>query len=143
MTRIFLLGIALLASQSLFARDTHGNVTVETLAKTSSSWNGAPLPPYAQGTPEVSVVKVTIPVGGTVAPHKHPYMNAAILLTGELRVVSEAGDEKILKAGEALVELVDTWHSGFNIGDVPVEIVVVYAGIAGEPVTVAKPAAAE
>ena len=140
MTKILFFIIALLAHATLFARDNHGNVTIETLAKTSTSWNGAPLPPYAQGTPEVSVIKVTIPPGGTVAMHKHPYMNAAILLSGELHVRSEAGDEQVVKAGEALVELVDTWHSGTNPGDVPVVIVVVYAGIAGQPVMVSKDA---
>ena len=43
-----------------------------------------------------------------------------------------------LKAGEAIVEVVNTWHYGKNEGQEPAEIIVFYAGIAGEPITVRK-----
>mgnify|MGYP000899664948 CR=1 FL=1 len=40
-----------------------------------------------------------------------------------------------LKAGDALIEVVNTWHYGKNSGDTPVEIIVFYAGTADAPVT--------
>jgi quercetin dioxygenase-like cupin family protein len=45
-----------------------------------------------------------------------------------------------LKAGDALVELVDTWHYGRNDGDVPAEIVVFYAGTENAPISLPRPA---
>lgn len=141
MTRIPAIILLLVLCYPAWARDTN-TATVETLAKSGNSWTGAPLPPYATGTPEVTVLKITIPPGGALPVHEHPYMNAGILLSGELTVYAETGEIKHLKAGEALIELVNAWHYGANEGDVPAEILVVYAGIAGEPVTIKKDAAA-
>lgn len=41
-----------------------------------------------------------------------------------------------LIAGEAIVEVVDKWHYGRNDSYEPAEIVVFYAGIVGQPITV-------
>jgi hypothetical protein len=38
-----------------------------------------------------------------------------------------------------LIEVVGTWHYGRNDGDVPAEIIVVYAGTADSEITVKKP----
>ena len=135
MTKIFGITLLLILSSSLWARDTN-SVMVETLAKSSNSWTGAPLPPYASGTPEVTVLRITLPPGVGLPVHQHPFMNAGILLSGELTVYAETGEIKHLKAGEALIELVNAWHHGVNEGSVPAEILVVYAGIAGQPVTI-------
>jgi quercetin dioxygenase-like cupin family protein len=40
-----------------------------------------------------------------------------------------------LKAGEAIVEVVNTWHWGESLGDSPAHIVVFYAGRADLPIT--------
>ena len=70
--------------------------------------------------------------------HKHGVINAGFLLSGELTVVTEDGSTLQLKAGEALVEVVNTWHYGKNAGTVPAEIVVFYAGAKDVPITVNK-----
>ena len=44
-----------------------------------------------------------------------------------------------LKAGDPIVEVVDTWHYGRNDGDTPAEIIVFYAGVKGTPITVKAP----
>ena len=49
-------------------------VKVETLAKTSESWNGQPLPNYLTGTPEITILRITIPPGTQLPLHKHPVM---------------------------------------------------------------------
>ena len=41
-----------------------------------------------------------------------------------------------MEAGDAVVEVVDTWHYGKNEGSETAEIIVFYAGIQGEPITV-------
>jgi quercetin dioxygenase-like cupin family protein len=71
--------------------------------------------------------------------HKHPVINAGVVLRGRLTVVTEDGATLHLSAGEAAVEVVDRWHYGWNEGDEPVEIVVFYAGVRDRPVAITKP----
>lgn len=132
-----LLLVLALVSASVFA-DGHDSVAVETLARTSNSWNGSPLPGYADGTPEITVLRITIAPGVTLPMHRHPVINAGVLLEGELMVVSASGESLKLTAGDSIVELVDQWHYGRNDGDRDAVIVVFYAGIAGQPITEAR-----
>ena len=111
---------------------------VVTLAKTTKSWNGKELPKYPEGTPEVTILKITIPPKTRLPLHKHPEINAGVVLKGELTVISEAKDTLYLKSGDPIVELVDTWHFGRNDTSKPVELIVFYAGVKGTPITIKK-----
>jgi hypothetical protein len=55
-------------------------------------------------------------------------INAGVLMSGELTVVTADGKTLHLKAGDPIVEVVNTPHCGINEGKVPAEIVVFYAG---------------
>ena len=72
--------------------------------------------------------------------HKHPVINAGVLLKGELTVISKANDTLHQKAGEPIVEIVNGWHYGENKGNEPAEIIVFYAGVENTPITVLKTA---
>lgn len=135
--RFILFACALLVSGPALA-DGANDVTVETLAKSSASWNGTPLPAYVPGQPEVSILRIRIAPGAVLPMHQHPMINAGVLLSGELTVKTEKGDILRLKAGEAIIEVVDQWHSGANEGKQPAEIVVFYAGVAGQPLSVKR-----
>lgn len=111
---------------------------VITLVRTTESWNGTPLPKYLEGNPEITILKIIIPPKTTFPLHKHPEINAGVVLKGALTVISETNDTLYLKAGEPIVELVNTWHYGRNDGAEPVEIIVFYAGITGTPITILK-----
>ena len=137
MLRIFLVGLVFAFCGSASAED-NGGLQTELLAQTSRSWNGAELPGYPTGKPEVSIVKVTIPAGAMVASHKHPGINAGYLLSGELTVVTEKGETLRLKAGDAIVEVVEQWHFGRNEGESHAVIVVFYAGVQGEKLSIIK-----
>jgi len=63
---------------------------------------------------------------------------AFIGLLVALTVITEKNETLYLKAGEAIVEVVGKWHYGRNDGHEPAEIVVFYAGIEGQPITVKK-----
>ncbi len=134
---IYLMCLVLILSTQSWAKDVK-KVQVDVLAKTSSSWNGTPLKSYAKGTPEITILKIVIPAKTKLSMHKHPYMNAGVLTKGQLTVVTI--DKKVLelKAGDAIVEVVDKWHYGENKGDTPAEIIVVYAGIKDKPITIIK-----
>lgn len=129
-----------LACISLLGCHSEINTEVEvvTLAKTSQSWNGASLPDYLDGNPEITILQITIPPKTKLALHKHPEINAGVVLKGTLTVVSESGEQTQIHAGEPIVELVNAWHFGKNDGRVPVKLIVFYAGVKGTPITVLK-----
>lgn len=110
-------------------------ISVDVLKKSTTMWNDDQLPPYSEGQPEISVVKVTIPEGQSLPLHEHPFATAGVLLQGHLEVRTPDGDRTELKAGQALIELINQPHAGANIGDGPAVILVVYAGIEGQSVT--------
>ncbi len=109
------------------------------LIKSTASWNGQPLPGYAGGTPEITILRITIPPGYTLPIHTHPFINAGVLLKGELTVITDSGQVLRLTPYDPIIEVVDTWHYGRNEGDEPAEIIVFYAGEKGEPITIKKP----
>lgn len=101
----------------------------EILARSSSDWGGAALSPYASGQPEVTVARVTIPVGKALPLHEHPYMTAGVVLKGVIEVRTDSGKTHVARAGDAVIEMVNQPHAGANIGDEAAVILVVYAGI--------------
>jgi len=110
-------------------------ISVDVLKKSTTMWSDDQLPSYSEGQPEISVVKVTIPEGQSLPLHEHPFATAGVLLQGHLEVRTPDGDRTELKAGQALIELINQPHAGANIGDGPAVILVVYAGIEGQSVT--------
>lgn len=112
---------------------------VKELVKSSRSWDGALLPAYPQGQPEITILRIVIPAGAQLHSHHHPVINAGVLLSGELTVVASGGETLHLKAGDPIVELVNKPHYGMNSGTIPAEIVVFYAGVREEPITVVEP----
>lgn len=112
---------------------------VKQLVKTSRSWDEALLPRYPEGQPEITILRIIIPAGTRLATHRHPVINAGVLLSGELTVVTPDGKTLQLKAGDPIVELVNKWHYGVNQGTVPAEIIVFYAGIVSVPISVVEP----
>ncbi len=131
----FIICLTLFLSCPVYAQDVN-RVQADVLLKTSLSWDGGTLPDYSKGKPEVTILRVTVPAKMRLPLHRHPVINAGILLKGELTVVTE--DEKVLhlKAGDSIAEVVNTWHYGKNEGNEPAEIIVFYAGIQGEPITI-------
>jgi len=111
-------------------------VQVEPLAKSATSWNSTALPAYPAGQPEVTVLKIRIAPGARLPMHKHPVINAAVMLAGELTVTTEAGRSARFRRGEAIVEVVDQWHYGHNDGAEVAELIVFYAGVQAQPIAV-------
>lgn len=109
------------------------------LIRSARSWDGELLPAYPAGQPEITIRRITIPAGARIETHHHPVINAGILLSGQLTVVSVDGKTLELKPGDPIVELVNKPHYGINRGKTPAEIVVIYAGAKNLPITVAEP----
>jgi quercetin dioxygenase-like cupin family protein len=134
--RIVIYGLLLVLclSGGASAADKNG-YEVDVLAKTTKSWNDAALLEYPEGQPEITILRLTIAPGAELPLHKHPVINAGVLLRGELTVKTENDKVLHLKAGESIVEVVDTWHYGKNEGDVEAEIIIFYAGTLDLPIT--------
>ncbi|NJD57101.1 MAG: cupin domain-containing protein [Nitrospirae bacterium] len=127
--------LALLLSGNVLAEEIR-TVQTDVLAKASQSWDGSHLPDYPKGAPEITILRIKLPPGVQLTLHKHPVINAGVLLSGELTVVTEDNKTLHLKAGEAIVEVVDKWHYGKNEGNTTAEILVFYAGAVDTPVAV-------
>jgi quercetin dioxygenase-like cupin family protein len=118
------------------ADEAHGEIKVNQLAKTTMQWDGQQLPPYPNKNPEITILSYEIPPGMKLPMHKHPVINAGVVLQGTLTVISQEGKQLILNSGDSIVELVNRWHYGVNQGSEPVKIIVFYAGEAGVPLVV-------
>jgi quercetin dioxygenase-like cupin family protein len=127
-------------SKTKFNDMTDNNTVQSTeLIRTSQSWDGAELPDYLQGHPEVVAVKYEIPAGQKLGWHHHPVMNHGILVQGELTIVSLDGKEKTVNEGEVVVEMVNTIHHGENRGTKPVVLYMFYLSQEGLPLSVQHP----
>jgi quercetin dioxygenase-like cupin family protein len=115
------------------------SIIVKKLVKTTQSWNGEFLPAYPTGQPEITILRISIPAGTRLDTHRHPVINASVLISGQLTVVTTHGKTLHLKAGDPIVEVVNTSHHGINQGKIPAEIVVFYAGVIDSPITVIEP----
>ncbi len=71
--------------------------------------------------------------------HQHPVINTGILTRGQLTVVSRDGKTLELHEGDPIVEVVSTWHYGYNPGNTDAEILVFYAGVVDKPITEYEP----
>ena len=113
-------------------------ISSQTICRSTTSWDGKTLPAYGTGQPEITIKRITIPSGTTLPLHKHPVINAGVLLRGKLTVETDDGKRLVLSAGDPIVELVNHWHRGINRGDEAVEILVFYAGTVGDTLTIKK-----
>lgn len=114
-------------------------VSVSTILKAQSTWDGAPIV-YPEGQAEVTGMLVEIAVGAQTGWHLHPVPSFAVIVQGELEVHLKNGEVKKLKTGDGLAEVVNTLHNGHNVGSVPVKLYVFYTGVAGQPLSHKAPA---
>ena len=115
-----------------------GVVTAE-LIRTSQSWDGAELPDYPIGRPELVAVRYEFPAGQKLGWHHHPVLNYGVLQQGELTIIGLDGKEKVVHEGEAVVEMVDTIHHGENRGDKTAILDMFYLSQSGLPLAVQHP----
>ena len=133
-------GCASSSCGSAFAEyDDVTEVKVIELKRTSQSWDGAELPDYPVGKPELVVKRYVFPRGSKLGWHHHPVMNYGIVQQGELTIIGLDGKEKTVRAGEAVVEMVGTIHHGENRGDKTVVLDMHYVSQKGTPLAVQHP----
>ena len=109
------------------------------LIRTSQSWDGAILPDFPNGKPELRITRTDFPVGAKTGWHHHTVVNYGIVQQGELTIVCQDGSEKTFREGEPLVEVVGTIHRGENRGTKPVILNMFYFSEPGQEITIQHP----
>lgn len=135
MKKLLLLPLLALALFGCQSEKEIKEVKAETLIKSTYSWNDSLLINYPEGQPEITILKIDIPAHTRLDIHKHPVINAGVLLKGQLTVIADNGQKLQLQEGDALIEMVNTYHYGINEGDDAAQIIVFYAGIKDKPIT--------
>ena len=111
-------------------------IQTTTLLETTTSWNGNQLPKFPEGQPKITISMVTIPPGAKLPKHIHPVYTTGVLTKGELTITDADNNQTVMKAGDVLVEVVNTVHYGENTGNEPAEIMVFYIGEEGSATSI-------
>ncbi|CAG1020166.1 hypothetical protein DOJK_00143 [Patescibacteria group bacterium] len=106
------------------------------LLKTTTTWDKKTLNYPTDKPAEITALMIEIPVGGETGWHHHPVPSFAYIVEGLLDVTLKDGSINHLKAGDPLVEVVNTSHNGKNMGNTPVKIMVFYTGTLNTPLTI-------
>ena len=109
------------------------------LIRTSESWDGAMLPDFPVGKPELRVIRLDFPVGAKTGWHHHTVVNYGIVQQGDLTIVCQDGSERTFHEGEPLVEVIGTIHRGENRGKKQVILNMFYFSAPGAEITVQHP----
>jgi quercetin dioxygenase-like cupin family protein len=132
---LFLLGAvtAGAAAQEAPAAAHEAPVRFEQLLKTTTSWDGLAYTRYPAGTPEITVLRVSVPPRTELSWHTHPMISAVYLVSGTLSLKSKDSGRSIsFKPGDVFADTVDILHRGFT-EDTAVEMIVFFAGTPGMP----------
>ena len=105
------------------------------ILQASTTPSGQPLE-YPLFRNQLSAAFVEIAPGGQVGRHMHPVPVLVYILEGELTVEADGQQPRTYKAGQASLEVVNTWHNGLNRGSAPLKFLAVFAGEEGKPVTI-------
>jgi quercetin dioxygenase-like cupin family protein len=132
-----------LAGMVAAAADDEPGLKITRIITTKTTAAGQPIV-LPQKNIEVRASIYEIPVGMRLPVHKHPSARYAYVLAGKLRVSSADNTMTTdYSAGDFIVEMIDTWHYGTNIGTEPVRLLVVDQLESGQPDTVLAPHATE
>jgi quercetin dioxygenase-like cupin family protein len=112
------------------------SITSTQLIKTTTTWDGKAITYPTGEKAQVTALMIEIPVNGETGWHRHPVPSFAMIVEGTLDVMLKDGSVNHLKAGDPLVEVVDTAHNGRNTGAVPVKIMVFYTGTINSVLTI-------
>ena len=142
MQRLFFIiltaGLALPIYGCSLQKNTSNNSkpVIETLVSASESWNGD-LYSYPQGQAQMTLLKITAPVGFRTPVHTHPQPGVAYVARGTLDCVVTADKTKVFSTGDSFATTFgETPHYCESIGNDSAIVFVVYAGVEEEPVTI-------
>ena len=109
---------------------------IETLVSATESWNGDSYS-YPDGQAQMTLLRITAPVGFRTPVHSHPQPGVAYVVKGTLDCVVTATNTKVFSVGDSFATTFsETPHYCESIGTESAVVFVAYAGVEGQPVTV-------
>jgi quercetin dioxygenase-like cupin family protein len=109
------------------------DVTVTAVMKSSTTISGQKIEYPKTDKAEMSSVLVEIQPGKENGRHMHSVPTYVHVLEGTMTVEFEDGSRQSFQAGTGFLEVVNTLHSAKNLGEVPLRLLVVFAGEEGRP----------
>ena len=109
------------------------------LLRTSQTWDGAQIPIFPQENAEIVSMRYEFPPGEKLGWHHHDVINFGYVQQGELTIIDINGNVKVVREGEAIVEMVGTIHHGENNGTETVILIMFYVLKKGEHISVQHP----
>lgn len=101
------------------------DVTVTPVLKADQTITGGPIL-LPKRNAEIIASNYEIAPGATLPIHKHIYPRYGYVLAGTIRVANEeTGKDQIFKPGDFIIESINQWHKGTNIGSDPVKLLVI------------------
>ncbi len=83
--------------------------------------------------PQITMALLKIAPGGQTGRHMHPVPIVLYVLEGTFTQATEGHGEKVLNAGDTVVESMNTWHNGMNRGMTTAKAIAVVIGEEGKP----------
>jgi len=113
-------------------------VVVTPVRSTTVTSTGQPIT-LPQKNVEVTASIFDIAPGATLPVHKHPFPRYGYVLAGTLKVTNvDTGKTDVFKTGDFIVEMIDQWHQGSNIGADAVKLLVIDQIEVGAQATILK-----
>ncbi|MCX5883112.1 MAG: cupin domain-containing protein [Deltaproteobacteria bacterium] len=128
--------LLLLVQSSTVQTEEYSNLEVKKLLTSTTSSNGQQLSYLRTDHPEVTVLVIRIPSGGSTGWHQHPVPVYAYMLEGSLTVEMKDGKTYEFKKGEVILEEMNALHNGYNSGSDTASLVVFYTGAVGMPIVI-------
>jgi quercetin dioxygenase-like cupin family protein len=88
-------------ARAISSHQRRSGVQIDTLLRSSSSWDGTPYVAYPRGRPQVSVLRVMIAPHTTMQWHSHPMPNTAYVVSGEITVEKERRPVETIQDGRS------------------------------------------
>lgn len=109
------------------------DVKVTAVMKSSTTINGQKIEYPKTDKAEMASILVEIQPGKENGRHMHSVPTYVHVLEGTMTVEFEDGSRQTFKAGSGFLEAMNTLHSARNLGEVPLRLLVVFAGEEGRP----------
>jgi len=110
-------------------------IKVETILKSDTTSIGQKImyPNFLNN--EVTIAKITIPPGKSTGWHYHDIPVFAYVLSGNLTVKFDNGEEKSFSENSAFAEVVNVLHNGFNNGKDDLVLIAFFMGEKDKPLS--------
>jgi len=125
--------IMVLVQTTVSVQAEQQDVKVTAVMKSSTTISGQKIEYPKTDKAEMASVLVEIQPGKENGRHMHSVPTYVHVLEGTMTVEFEDGSRQTFQAGSGFLEVVNTLHSAKNLGEVPLRLLVVFAGEEGRP----------